>query len=293
MKYRYLKCKTALNKPHGHFHYYDLNIYRGCFHACPYCYAIYSHQFLGENDFFETIYIKENIAEKLEEQLKAKSWKKEVINIGSVCDSYQPIEKEKKIMRDVLKLMIKYENPIIISTKSTLILRDIDLLEELSKITYVSIALTITSCSDDLNNLIEPRAPKYLERFKTLKILKQQTHAQIGLHMMPLIPYLSTDKRSIEMMFKLANQVKVDYVIIALVNLRGNTRKNFFNFLQAKLPEYYQPIYNFFSNPEFRKEFNKEFYPMLNNLIAEYQINLDYQRPLSKQQLSLFSFENE
>lgn len=144
MKYQKINVKQALNKTSGKYPYrWDLNIYRGCYHRCHYCYALYSHRYLSDESFFETIFIKENIVEVLEKQLQAKSWKKEAINIGSVCDSYQPIEAETKLMRDVLKLMIKYKNPIVISTKSTLILRDLDLIEELANITHVSIAVTI------------------------------------------------------------------------------------------------------------------------------------------------------
>lgn len=290
MQYKKIICKSALNKTSGRFPYnYDLNIYRGCFHNCQYCYAIYSHYYLDDENFFETVYIKENIVEQLEKKLQSKSWKKQVINLGSVCDSYQPIEKQQKLVREVLKVMIKYENPIIISTKSTLILRDIDLINELSQLTYVSIALTITSPSDKLNQLIEPNTPSFMERFKTLKILKEKTNAQVGLHIMPLIPYLSTDECSIEMMFKLAKKVNVDYVIIGLLNLRGQTRKHFFNFLKAELPEYYSPIYKYFTNKETKLEFKKEYYSKLSSLIKKYNININYNTfDPNNQQLSLF-----
>lgn len=291
MKYQKIMVKQALNKTSGKYPYHwDLNIYRGCYHACHYCYALYSHQYLGDENFFETIFIKENIIEVLEKQLQAKSWKKEVINIGSVCDSYQPIEAETMLMRDVLKLMIKYQNPIIISTKSTLILRDIDLIAELANITYVSIALTINSTSNNLNNLFESNAPTCLDRFKVLKRLKE-TNAQVGLHMMPLIPYLSARKENIEAMFVLANKVNVDYVIVGLLNLRSQTKQHFFTYLKDNLPEYYELIYTYYHDSKVRKEYKKRYYQYLNELIKKYHINLNYKRydhEDKNQQLKLF-----
>ncbi len=122
---------------------YDANIYRGCSHGCVYCYAMYSHTYLEDQDFFNHIYYKENFCEILEKELSSPKWKKEIINFGSVSDSYQPAEKKLEIMRDVLKLMIKYKNPINISTKSKLILRDIDLIEELSLVAEVQIECSI------------------------------------------------------------------------------------------------------------------------------------------------------
>jgi DNA repair photolyase len=127
---------------------WDLNIYRGCEHRCVYCYALYSHKYLDDSKFYENIYYKENIVESLEEQLKSPSWKGEVISIGTVCDSYQPLEREKKFMPEILKVLIKYKNPRVISTKSDLILRDIELIDELSKVTYVGLAVTITTTDE-------------------------------------------------------------------------------------------------------------------------------------------------
>ncbi|MDH6603414.1 DNA repair photolyase [Bacilli bacterium PM5-9] len=295
MEYKKIICKSVLSKSSGRYPYkYSANIYRGCLHSCQYCYAIYSHKFLGDDNFFETIYIKENFVEELEKKLRSKAWKKEVINFGSVCDSYQPIEKELEIMRDVLKLMIKYENPIIISTKSTLILRDIDLINELSKLTFVSIAFTITSISDELNKLIEPNVPSYLDRFKALKVLKEKTNAQIGLHMMPVIPYLTCDERSIEMMFRLANKVNVDYVIVGLLNLKSQVKQHFMSFISKELPAYYNDINKYFSNKEIRKAYKKDYYQTLNQLIKKYNININYKEyDYNNKQLSIFDITKD
>ena len=113
--------------------------------------------------FFSTIYKKDNIAEQLERQLASPSWKGEVINLGGVTDNYQPWEAENGMMKEVLEVLIKYRNPCIISTKSDLILRDYELIDRLSRLTYVNIASTITCVDEDLaaSGYIRSRYPSF------------------------------------------------------------------------------------------------------------------------------------
>jgi DNA repair photolyase len=101
---------------------YDLNIYRGCTHECKYCYAYYSQKSLRDIGEASDIIVKSNIVEVLERELADPTWERKVVNIGGVCDSYQQCEANYKYMPDILRLMIKYKTPVIISTKSDLIL---------------------------------------------------------------------------------------------------------------------------------------------------------------------------
>lgn len=155
--FKEVRVKSPLNKlkrkiPYG----WDLNIYRGCQHGCRYCYALYSHDYLGSGDFYRDIHIKINIVEELEKKLKDPAWKREVINIGGVTDSYQPAEEKYQLMPQIIKLLIKYKSPAIISTKSKLVLRDFDLIDQLSRLTYINIAATITTVEEDVRKKIEP-----------------------------------------------------------------------------------------------------------------------------------------
>jgi len=153
---------------------------------------MYSHSYLekegkssseGEegSGFFQRIYVKTNIAEVLEKQLGSRSWKKEVINIGGVCDSYQPAEAKYGLMRDVLALMIEYKNPVTLSTKSDLVLRDYDLFSELAELTCVNIAVTVTTMDEKLSSLLEPLASSPEKRFSVLRAFKD-TAATTGLY---------------------------------------------------------------------------------------------------------------
>ena len=205
-----IQCKTACNSISGRLPYcWDLNVYRGCGHGCKYCFAIYSHDYLDawqykkteKDTFFNTIYLKENIVEQLERQLTSPNWKGEVINLGGVTDNYQPWEKENGIMTEILKVLIKYKNPCIISTKSDLILRDFDLIDQLSKMTYVNIAATITCIDKELAAKIEPAAALPAHRFNMLKAF-QKTDAVTGVHDMPIIPFLTDTDEILESLFE-------------------------------------------------------------------------------------------
>ena len=146
MAYQEITCSAAFRRVKGRFPFHwDLNPYRGCGHGCKYCFAVYSHRYLESDAFFDDIYVKTNIVEELEKQLRRPSWTREVINIGGVTDSYQQAEAHYRLMPEILRLLIQYKNPCIISTKSDLILRDFDLIARLAELTYVNVACTITA----------------------------------------------------------------------------------------------------------------------------------------------------
>ncbi len=242
IKYIPINCEIACNKLKRSMPYkWDLNIYRGCEHGCKYCYAIYSHKYINSNNYFEEIYVKTNIVEKLERQLKSSKWKKEVINIGGVTDSYQPIEADYKIMPEILNLLIKYKTPAIISTKSDLILRDYDLIDKLSRITYINVASTITTVNEDTQRLIEPNGVDSMRRFKMLKEFRK-TNASVGLHIMPIIPYITDDFDNINSLFRHAKECNVHYVLPGTLYLRGITRGVFFDFVKKEFPELFDKL---------------------------------------------------
>lgn len=303
---------------------WDLNIYRGCEHGCNYCYAMYSHCYLerkekhscvgeesypsaggevypsakeGKCDFFQRICIKTNIAEVLEKQLGARTWKKEVINIGGVCDSYQPVEAEYGLMREVLALMIEYKNPVTISTKSDLILRDHDLLSELAELTHVNIAVTVTTMDEKLISLLEPLASSPEKRFSVLKTFKD-TAAVTGLHMMPILPFLTDSPQNLEQILSLAAECSVDYALPGILNLRGETRKHFFNFLARNYPELLDPYRRLYAKGGADRTYKAELYGVLKSLMEKYHLSGDYMKPMQAKlyrprQLKLIDFSGD
>ncbi len=279
-----IQAKTALNKLKRKMPYaWDLNIYRGCVHNCHYCYALYSHQYLNNQNFFQDVYVKTNIVELLEKQLSSRNWKREIVNIGSVCDSYQPIEKKYRLMPQILKLMIKYKTPIIISTKSDLILRDFDLINELSQITYVNIAATITTMDEEVRKKLEPRGVPSLDRFKMLKAFRK-TNASTGLHMMPIVPYLTDSSENFDKLFAAAKDAQVDYVLPGTLYLRSQTRKHFFEFLEKEFPELVSKYHKIYPGRKIGaiQNYKKEMYQKLKPLQFKYGLSSNYSKPIKE-----------
>lgn len=281
-----IELKSALHRLHSRFlpYNWDLNIYRGCSHHCQYCYALYSHRYLDDGfDFFKEIYVKTNVVEHLARELAASTWKKEIVNMGGVTDSYQKIEEKYQIMPEVLKLMIKHETPIIISTKSDLILRDFDLLCELAEKTYVNVALTITTTDEELQNKIEPGAVSPDRRFKVLDAFKN-TKVNTGLHFMPILPYLTDSEENMEDIFANAADAKVDYLLNGVLNLRGETRFNYFRFLQTAFPEIYPKYLKLYNskNHLLWADYRRDLYERLYRLKSKHGLSSAYNQVIKQ-----------
>lgn len=196
-----------------------------------------------------------------------------------MCDSYQPAEAEYGLMRQVLHLMIKYRNPIMISTKSDLILRDFDLLKELAELTYVNIAVTVTTINEDLSTLLEPSASPPVKRFSVLRAFKN-TAAVTGFHMMPILPFLTDSPQNLEQILSIAAECEVDYALTGILYLRGDTRKHFFDFLELKFPELVDPYCKLYAKGGVDKAYKAELYGVLNSLMDRYNLSGDYMKPM-------------
>lgn len=277
-----ITSQSALNKlkrkiPYG----WDLNIFRGCGHGCKYCYAIYSQDYMDNSNYFGNIYVKTNIVDRLEEELKRKSWKREIVNIGGVTDSYQPCEADYKIMPDVLKLLIKYKTPAIISTKSDLILRDYDLIDELSRLTYINVAATVTTTNEKVREQLEPGACTTSKRFEMLKQFSK-TNASIGLHVMPIIPYITDSRENLESICSNAQQANVDYMLPGTLYLRGKTKGYFMGFVQDQYPHLYNNFSSLYKTGGAGKEYKEGLYKMVNELRSKYSLSSSYSKPISE-----------
>ena len=278
-----IRCQQACNNlkntglPYG----WDMNIYRGCQHGCVYCYAIYSHDYISKDDYHSDLYVKVNIAEQLERQLSSPSWKGEEIGIGGVTDSYQPIEAKYKLMPEVLKVLIKYKNPCSISTKSDLILRDYDLIDELSRVADVSISASINVMDDQVRKKIEPGAKSATRRFNMLKEFSK-SDVFTGVLQMPVIPYISDSRENVEALYAHAAQSNVDFVVRGVLYLRGKTRGVFFDFVRREYPELLEQLTLLYRNTNLRNEYKSSLYLMMNQLKSKYRLSGNYMNPTKR-----------
>jgi len=292
-----IRCKQALseNKSSGLHQDWDLNLYRGCGHGCVYCFAIYSHDYLNpDSNYYEDLYVKTNVVEQLEKQLASPSWKRGIIAISGVSDGYQPIEAKYKLMPDILKLLIKYKNPVEISTKSDLILRDYDLLDELSRVADVAINSSIVTMDNEVRRKLEPTGRNGKQKFEMLKAFSK-TNARTGLLQMPIIPYITDSRENIEDLYAHAMDARVDYVVPGMLYLRGKTRGVFFDFIKEEYPELFTPLQQLYRKGG-RTEYKNELYKMVGQLRRKYRLQSWYALPKSMstpntggpQQMSLF-----
>lgn len=270
-----LEVKSAI-----HFHdskfasNWDLNIYRGCEHKCKYCFAQYSHKYLneGNSEFFGDIFVKTNIAEILDKELSKKSWKStNLLNICGVTDCYQPIEEKYQLMRNVLKVLIKHKQSVFILTKSPLILRDIDLIKELSEVAYVNVAFTITTLDENIRQKIEPNVKSCMERLSALREFSK-LNCKTVVMLMPIIPYLTDTTKNLENIFKISKEFGCDFLLSAPLNMRGFVKTNFYNFLKQDFPETYQKIQKLYKRAYSSKEYNEKLSKFIYQMRIKYKI---------------------
>ena len=265
-------CSSALHRHNSKWlpFKYDINVYRGCAHRCIYCYALYSHEYLGGNGaFFDQIYAKTNIADVLMRELPRFS--RELVNLGGVTDSYQPAEKELGLMPGVLTLLARFGVPAVISTKSSLILRDMEYLKGVAKAGGLMTALTVTTMDNGVASLIEPGSPRPAERMATIAELKKEGIAS-GVHLMPVIPYLTSGAESLEAVFAAAKEAGADYVLTASLNLKGPTRKGFYDSIMKSFPSEYNRINSLYHDGKAYGEYKQQLHETVNRLRAKYRM---------------------
>jgi len=172
---------------------YSANPYRGCIHACAYCYARPSHQYLGwgaGTDFDRKIVVKTNAAEVLRRELLRESWRGETIVLSGNVDCYQPLEASYGLTRRLLEVCLDLKNPVGVITKGALVKRDVDLLAALARRARVRVHLSITFADDALARKIEPYASRPSLRFEAMRALSD-AGVPTGISVSPIIPGLN------------------------------------------------------------------------------------------------------
>ncbi|MEM6385108.1 MAG: PA0069 family radical SAM protein [Pseudomonadota bacterium] len=171
----------------------SINPYRGCEHGCIYCFARPSHEWLGYSaglDFETRLISKPTAPKLLERAFRARGYVPEVIAIGTNTDPYQPIEKERRIMRGILEVLSEFRHPVSVVTKGSLIERDIDLLGEMGRAGLARVGISVTTLDPSVSRKMEPRVPSPARRLETIRRL---VHAGCPVRVLasPMIPALT------------------------------------------------------------------------------------------------------
>ncbi len=226
-----IKVKNGLSQSQLPGLDYALNPYRGCEHACVYCYAP-SVIHWNNGKWGKNIEIKINLPRILSKELNFK--KKGVVGLGTVTDPYQPVEKKYEITRRCLELLLMHDFPVCIQTKSSLVLRDMDILRDFSSI---EVGVTITTLDENVRKSLEHGAGSIEERLCALRTLKESgisTWVFLG----PVMPYLSEAESLIDTFAA----VKPDYILLDRLRLRDGIWNEVMEFIKGfnpkLLPEY-------------------------------------------------------
>jgi DNA repair photolyase len=232
----HIQAKTILSKvKHGPDPWfgtsYTINLYRGCTHGCIYC---DTRSLCYQVKHFDEVEVKINALELLHRELRSKK-NKGTIGFGSMNDCYMPLEKKYQLSRKALELAIHHRFPVHIITKSDLVLRDVDILRQLSNI-YAAVSMTITSPSDQLSRKIEPHAPLSSQRFKAMEQLAREG-IYAGLILMPVLPGITDREEAIKELIESAANSGAQYVIGSMgMTLREGNREYYYEQLDKHFP---------------------------------------------------------
>jgi len=216
---------------------YSLNPYQGCEHGCVYCYARPTHEFYGYSaglDFETVVHYKPLAPQLLEKAFNTPGYVVKPLMLSGNTDCYQPAERTFRITRQILKLCLAYRHPVSIITKNALILRDLDLLKELTDLQLVHVNLSITTLNEDLRLKLEPRTATGKRRLETLEKL-----AAVGVPvrclMGPVIPFLNSDE--MPTVLKNAADAGAADAGYIMVRLNGSVREIFESWLRTHYPD--------------------------------------------------------
>ena len=218
---------------------WTINPYRGCEFACKYCYARYTHEFMEMRngvDFEQKIYVKQHAAELLRQELRHVK-PGEFISIGAATDPFQPAEKRYEVTRAILGEFARHKGlQLGIITKSNLVLRDVDLLQEISRNNHLSVTLTITTLDFDLARILEPRAPRPDLRLGAVRqLIDCGIHA--GVSCCPVMPAITDSPRNLESLVQATAEAGGRYIFANPLFLKPCSSAVFMPFLEEKFPQ--------------------------------------------------------
>lgn len=224
--------------------WYSLNPYQGCEHGCIYCYARNSHEYWGFSaglDFEQKIIIKQDAPALFKKFLEKKNWDATPISLSGNTDCYQPAERKFKLTRQLLEIALAYQQPIGMITKNSLILRDLDILQEMAKKQLVMVYVSITSLDEKLRQKMEPRTTTAKQR---LKIIHDLTNAGLptGVMAAPMLPGLNNHEMPSILKASADNgALSAGYTV---VRLNGAINKIFEDWLRKNFPDRFDKVWH-------------------------------------------------
>src|SRR6201987_1325259 len=278
-------CKSALNKvpdaaalPFR----YTVNPYRGCSHACLYCFARPTHEYLDFDcgtDFDTQVVVKTNVAEVLRHELHRPSWQRETVALGTNTDPYQPAEGRYALMPGIIGSLAGSGTPLSILTKGTLLRRDLPLIAAAAGQVPVSVAVSLAVGDADLHRDVEPGTPTPQARLGLITAIR---NAGLDCHVMvaPVLPHLTDSAEQLDALLGQIAAAGATGVTVFGLHLRGSTRGWFMSWLARSHPELvsrYRELYRrgAYLPPSYRDTLRQRAVP----LIAKYRLAGEHRPP--------------
>jgi DNA repair photolyase len=236
--YQEVVCRSALNPVKGMPFNWTLNPYRGCTHGCHYCFARRYHaQFeLDSSDAFSSvILVKRNFVDVLKRELDRPSWKRQYVAVGTATDVYQPIEGHYQLTRQSLAALAAARTPVGLITKGPMVVRDKDVLLELTRRARCTVYVSIPTVDEDAWRILEPGTAHPIQRLRAVRELND-AGIRAGVLMNPIVPGLTSQPAKLEATIKAIADHGAAFMGTNLLHLKDGTRIHFLNFLERHFP---------------------------------------------------------
>lgn len=242
VRFHEVLAKSALNRVPGQSQMpfgWTINPYRGCTHACCFCFARNTHTYLdldAGKDFDSEIIVKVNVGEVLAKELAKPTWRHEPVALGTNTDPYQRAEGRYRLMPGIIAALADSGTPFSILTKGNLLRRDLPLLVEAASVVPVDLAMTIAVHDDELQRSVEPGAPTTASRLETVRAIRD-AGLPVSVFVMPVLPYLTDTRDHLERAMSAIAGAGATSVLYTALHLRPGAREWFFLWLEREHPE--------------------------------------------------------
>jgi DNA repair photolyase len=247
-EYREEPCRNALNRVQGMPFSWSLNPYMGCAHRCTFCYVRAFELRAGrpsDTRYGSSIRVKTNAAEVLRRELSRRTWKHELVAIGAATDPYQPAEGRYRLTRACLEVLGEARNPFSIISRGPLMVRDIDVLQDASRVAPVSVTFSIPTLDDHVWRTTEPGTAHPRNRLRAVAMLAK-AGIEVSVGIAPVLPGLSDSVASIDQVVKAAREAGAGNVWTRVLYLPPGTREHFLEQLGRDWPDHvpkYESLY--------------------------------------------------
>ena len=274
-RYQEITCRSALNRVKGMPFDWTLNPYRGCTHGCHYCYARRYHvqfEMNADDEFASVILVKKNFVEVLKRELARPSWTGEYVAVGTATDCYQPIEGHYKLTRGALEALLGARNPMGLVTKGPMVVRDRDLLLEISRVTTCTVYMSVPTVDEHAWELLEPGTAPPLQRLRAVRELVD-AGINAGVLMNPIVPGFSSSRAKLERTVKAIADHGARFVGCNVMFLEDGTRTHFMKFVAREFPSWVPRYEKLYAKKYAPEKYRKEIGAMVRLLQQRYGVN--------------------